>query len=163
MIRACAEAIPLPDHSVDLITVATALHWFDPQPARVEFRRILKPGGWLAVLGNNVIGNKNHEAFEALLTPENGVSPTRPAMPADRQPFSFYYARQGFQKLTFPNFFQEDWEHFFGGLLSNSSAPDEDHPLYPNFEQAARQIFDHLSQDGWLEMQCETELLIGQP
>src|SRR5262245_16285570 len=49
VIDGSAEATTLPDQSVDLITVAQAIHWFEPEPARAEFLRILKPGGWLAL------------------------------------------------------------------------------------------------------------------
>jgi len=39
----------LPDQSVDLVTVAQALHWFDLDSFYTEVRRVLKPGGLLAV------------------------------------------------------------------------------------------------------------------
>lgn len=45
-----AEAIPLPDGSVDAVTMADSFHWFDEQPAVAEIRRVLKPGGGVAVL-----------------------------------------------------------------------------------------------------------------
>jgi SAM-dependent methyltransferase len=45
-----AEALPLEDASVDLVTVADGFHWFDPQPALAEIRRVLRPGGTLAIL-----------------------------------------------------------------------------------------------------------------
>lgn len=45
-----AEAIPLPDASVDAVTVADAFHWFEPAQALAEIRRVLTPGGGLAVL-----------------------------------------------------------------------------------------------------------------
>jgi ubiquinone/menaquinone biosynthesis C-methylase UbiE len=45
-----AEAIPLPDDSVVAVTVADAFHWFDHAPALAEIRRVLRPGGGLAVL-----------------------------------------------------------------------------------------------------------------
>jgi SAM-dependent methyltransferase len=45
-----AEAIPLPDASVDAVTVADGFHWFDQAQALAEIRRVLRPGGGLAVL-----------------------------------------------------------------------------------------------------------------
>jgi SAM-dependent methyltransferase len=45
-----AEAIPLPDTSVAAVTVADAFHWFDHARALEEIRRVLRPGGGLAVL-----------------------------------------------------------------------------------------------------------------
>lgn len=38
----------LPSRSVDLVTVAQALHWFDRQAFYAEVKRVLKPGGVLA-------------------------------------------------------------------------------------------------------------------
>jgi SAM-dependent methyltransferase len=48
-----AEAIPLPDCSVAAVTVADAFHWFQPSPALREIRRVLQPGGGLAVLSSS--------------------------------------------------------------------------------------------------------------
>ena len=45
-----AEATNLPDASDDLITCFQAFHWFKPEPTLLEFRRILKPEGRLAVV-----------------------------------------------------------------------------------------------------------------
>ena len=46
-----AESIPLPDASVDLVTAAQALHWFDAAAFFSEARRVLAPGGAIAVWG----------------------------------------------------------------------------------------------------------------
>ncbi|MGI9240653.1 MAG: class I SAM-dependent methyltransferase [Verrucomicrobiales bacterium] len=46
-----AEASGLGDHSVDLVTVAQALHWFDFEKFYAEVARVLAPGGVLAVWG----------------------------------------------------------------------------------------------------------------
>src|SRR5215470_13340205 len=48
-----AEYTTLPDTSVDLISAAQAAHWFDRDKAIAEFRRILKPGGYLFLLWND--------------------------------------------------------------------------------------------------------------
>jgi len=45
-----AEAIPLTDRSVSAVMVADAFHWFDKPLALAEMRRVLRPGGGLAVL-----------------------------------------------------------------------------------------------------------------
>jgi SAM-dependent methyltransferase len=42
---AAAEVSGLPDTSVDAITVAQALHWFDLERFWVEIRRVARPGG----------------------------------------------------------------------------------------------------------------------
>lgn len=47
-----AEALPLDDASVDLVTVGQAFHWFDAPTALAEIRRVLRPGGGLAMIWN---------------------------------------------------------------------------------------------------------------
>ncbi len=48
--RVCpAEACDLNDRSIDLVTVAQALHWFDRPRFWAEVRRVLRPGGVIAV------------------------------------------------------------------------------------------------------------------
>jgi SAM-dependent methyltransferase len=47
-----AEALPFPDGSVDALTVAQAFHWFRADEALAEIRRVLRPGGGLALIWN---------------------------------------------------------------------------------------------------------------
>jgi SAM-dependent methyltransferase len=44
-----AEAIPLEDRSVDAVTVGNAFHHFERRAAFAEIRRVLRPGGVLAL------------------------------------------------------------------------------------------------------------------
>lgn len=46
-----AEELPVPDGSVDLLTAASAAHWFDQSRFLTEANRVLKPGGCMALLG----------------------------------------------------------------------------------------------------------------
>ncbi|XP_026127879.1 putative methyltransferase DDB_G0268948 isoform X1 [Carassius auratus] len=47
-----AEELPFPDGSVDLLTAATAAHWFDAERFIKEATRVLKPRGCLALFGD---------------------------------------------------------------------------------------------------------------
>jgi SAM-dependent methyltransferase len=47
-----AEAIPLPDASVDAVLAGHSMHWFDMDVAGSELARVLVPGGILAGLWN---------------------------------------------------------------------------------------------------------------
>lgn len=52
-IVARAERLPFPDRHFDLVVVGQAAHWFDLEPAAAEIRRVLRPGGKLALLWNH--------------------------------------------------------------------------------------------------------------
>jgi SAM-dependent methyltransferase len=51
-LRGRAEAIPLPDASVDGAFAGQAFHWFDRERALPELHRVVRPGGGLALLWN---------------------------------------------------------------------------------------------------------------
>ena len=52
-VNGTAEATTLPDRSMDFITAGQAFHWFDRIQTRKEFTRILKGGGWVALIWND--------------------------------------------------------------------------------------------------------------
>ena len=51
-VDASAENTSLPDYSVDMITAAQAFHWFDHEKTKLEFQRVLKPGGMVVLIWN---------------------------------------------------------------------------------------------------------------
>lgn len=51
-LQGSAEAIPLPDASVDAVLAGNAMHWFDMEVAAPEMTRVLVPEGILAGLWN---------------------------------------------------------------------------------------------------------------
>ncbi len=159
-INGCAEDTTLPDESVDVITVAQALHWFEPDETRREFRRILRPGGWLAVLWNRSTHQQLNEAFSELFTEANGWD-TKPATnPTPGQAIRHFLNDDCLQR-SFSVVEQETWEHFLGALRSDSHAPDECHPRYERFEQSARRVFDRFEKHGRLAVSFSTELRMG--
>ena len=52
VLEGTAESLPFEDHSVDVITVAQAFHWFDYDKALAEFARVLSRSGHLGLVWN---------------------------------------------------------------------------------------------------------------
>ena len=57
-----AEAIPLPDGSLDGAVSADAFHWFDGERAAVELHRVLRPGAGVVLMW--LIGAREASPFE---------------------------------------------------------------------------------------------------
>ncbi|KAJ8396348.1 hypothetical protein AAFF_G00019250 [Aldrovandia affinis] len=72
-----AEELPFPDGSVDLLTAASAAHWFHPEHFLREAARTLRPCGCMALLGytDNMglhygsCGDRLNSLFEEALLP----------------------------------------------------------------------------------------------
>lgn len=54
VLEGSAEATGLPPASVDVVSVAQAWHWVDPVAASAEAARILRPGGRIALVWNQL-------------------------------------------------------------------------------------------------------------
>jgi ubiquinone/menaquinone biosynthesis C-methylase UbiE len=60
LIHACAEQLPIASHNFDMVYCLNAIHHFDDPRAFIqEARRLLRPGGWLAVIGTNPRGRRD--------------------------------------------------------------------------------------------------------
>jgi SAM-dependent methyltransferase len=71
-----AQAIPLPNESVDAIVCAQAFHWFASVEALEEMHRVLKPGGKLGLVWN--VRDESVDwmaAVTAIITPFEGDAP----------------------------------------------------------------------------------------
>ncbi len=154
-----SEATTLADNSIDLITAAQAIHWFDPQAAKKEFHRILKPAGWLAICRNY---GTDHELGEALQDVYPVETDTETLMIGKSQPRSFYFEDGEYRRQEYPFKIQVTWEEFFGGVSTASFAPDEGSLLYAEFENGVRKVFDRFSSEGLILQQGVTELYLGQ-
>jgi SAM-dependent methyltransferase len=78
-----AEALPLPDDDVDVVTAAQAAHWFDPAPAAAEMARVLRPGGTVGLLWSLRDDRAPWVAALSAILAAEGVERFRPATVAD--------------------------------------------------------------------------------
>lgn len=93
-----ADRSGLPDSSTDLITVAQALHWFNLDQFYAEVRRVLKPGGIVAVWTYGVFRAEGTEAaaVQALLD-RFYYDTVGPCWPPERR-----HVENGYADLNFP-------------------------------------------------------------
>jgi SAM-dependent methyltransferase len=76
VVEGTAEAIPLPDASVDAVTVAQGFHWFDGPVALCEIHRVLRPGGALALVWNRrPLEHPVHAAIARIIEPHHREAP----------------------------------------------------------------------------------------
>lgn len=101
VLDASAEALPVPDGSFDVVTVGQAFHWFDTRASLGEIRRVLRPGGALALMwnlrderedwvrelgevikrhgGGKAKGAKQRQAWDAVINQAGGFTDVRSA------------------------------------------------------------------------------------
>lgn len=71
-----AQALPLPDASLDAIVCAQAFHWFATRATMDEFARVLKPGGRLGLVWNVRDESVDWVAeLTRIITPHEGDAP----------------------------------------------------------------------------------------
>lgn len=163
-IAGTAEDTTLPADSVDLIAAAQAFHWFDPEAARREFSRILKPQGWVVLICND--RRKQSTPFlrdyERLLlahgTDYRQVDHTR----IGDEELRTFFAPIEYRSACFDNIQVFDFDGLYGRLLSSSYAPAETDPGYPAMVKALRHIFDKHQIDGRVTFAYDTRVFYGQ-
>jgi len=93
-----ADASDLKDASVDLITVAQALHWFNLDAFYTEVRRVLKPGGLLVVLSYGVFQVECSDSHKVQSLLDRFYNSTiNKFWPAERR-----HVENGYAELAFP-------------------------------------------------------------
>ncbi len=161
-----AEATTLPDNSIDLITAGQAFHWFDPPATRVEFKRILKAGGWVALIWNKRPEGEFHvlDAYSDMLqrySPEYDLVRRRDDSAAAGM--SVLYGDNGYREFSLPHLQALSYDAFWGRLMSSSYTPLLGQPGHDEIRIRSREIFDEYAVDGILEFPYETQLFLGQP
>jgi SAM-dependent methyltransferase len=149
-----AEAIGLPEASVDLITVAQAMHWFDLEKTKAEFARILRPDGFCAVLYNNrrLGGDAFHEGYEALLR-EFGIDYLAVKdQHMGRKRLAAFFAPEPMESASFENAQSFDYAGLEGRILSSSYMPQPGQARFAEMQDATRRLFADTSRDGVVTM-----------
>ncbi len=162
-ISGTAENTGLDARSIDLITAAQSFHWFDLDICRQEFRRILKPDGFSALIWNQrKTDSPFQNAYDRLLekyVPEYGSANHRNI---DDTVIRKFFGNDSFKLFIFYNVQRFDFEGLAGRMLSSSYTPTPDNPRYGSLMAGLKALFEMHSQDNHVMFEYETRLFIGK-
>jgi ubiquinone/menaquinone biosynthesis C-methylase UbiE len=158
-----AEATTLPEHNLDVVTAAQAAHWFDRVQARREFARILKPGGWLALLWNERVtdATKFLRDYEQLLL-TYGTDYQDIRHEHTTRAVNEFFDPAPFQERVFESRQEFDYTGVEGRLLSSSYVPGPDHPQHSLMLHELRRIFADSAVKGRVSFEYKTRLYFGR-
>ncbi|MEO7908559.1 MAG: class I SAM-dependent methyltransferase [Roseiflexaceae bacterium] len=159
-----AEATTLGEHSVDIITAGQAFHWFDHAKSRAEFARILRPGGWVALVWNERQADSTPflQAYEQLLRTYSSEYETLNHRQIDRATSAAFFAPGTFALQTFANTQIFDFEGVKGRLLSSSYTPAPGQPTYQPMLDELATIFQQCQVDSTVAFEYDTNVYYGR-
>ena len=163
-VNGAAEATTLANCSVDFVTAGQAFHWFDREYARKEFARILKPGGWVALIWNERLTGTSPflRTYEDLLHQYGTDYAAVDHRNVDTNAITAFFAPQPFTLREFENRQVFDYDGVEGRLLSSSYTPEPNHPNYQPMLGALRALFDKYQINGNVSFDYVTRLYFGR-
>lgn len=148
-----AEATGLGDASADLVLCAQSYHWFEPAAACIEFGRILKPDGRLALLWNDADeGDPISKGYYDLVREaSDGVGPTSHQTVARDPHVAPPFDDQSIRRYRFRNAQRFDESALIGRAMSASYVPKSGERA-ERLREALRNLHRaHAAPDGFVE------------
>jgi SAM-dependent methyltransferase len=163
-VAAPAEATTLPSASVNWVTAAQAFHWFDVGRCRIEFARILRPGGRIALLWNNRREDtpfladyeqflRRHAIDYAAVKHQNVECDGR---------LERFFGPGGYARRSFANEQVFDFDGLRGRTLSSSYMPGDDHPGCAAILADLERIFRRHAVEGRVLFAYQTRMYVGR-
>jgi len=156
-----AEETALADRSIDIIIAGQAFHWFDAEKTRVEFKRILKPGGSVILMWNErkLSSTPFLKDYENMLlkfgTDYNEIRHEN----TDEKVFDKFFS--DYKIKYFDNEQVFDFNGVKGRLLSSSYIPAETDPYYLPMLDNLKEIYDKHNIKGKVTIEYNTKIVAG--
>jgi SAM-dependent methyltransferase len=163
-VEGSAEATTLENSSVHLVVAGQAFHWFDAVKSRMEFARILKPGGYCLLIWNDRRTESTpflHD-YEALLQEYSTDYKEVNHKNIDAPRLDAFFGKEKWKEKVFPNYQHFDFEGLKGRLLSSSYAPAAGHPKHEPMLKALQELFAKHEQNGTVTIDYDTRLFYGK-
>ncbi|MBW7457773.1 class I SAM-dependent methyltransferase [Paenibacillus sepulcri] len=162
-VEGSAEHTTLPDQSVDSAVSAQAFHWFDIGQAKLEFARIMKPGGIAALIWNRRRTDSDDFAAaydELLMRYASDYDKVKHTRLGPEQYASFFRDGQyNLELFAYQQLF--NMEELEGRTASSSYTPLPGHPDHASFKAQLQQLFNDYQKDGKVAFKYKTEVFYG--
>ncbi|MGN0553753.1 MAG: class I SAM-dependent methyltransferase [Oscillospiraceae bacterium] len=163
VIEAPAEKTGIPEHTIDLVTAATAFHWFDAAQFKAECMRILTPNGRAAIIFNEKIMNdvvRERDEISRIYCGYKGH-----AGRLSHQESDAFLRNEFFSEVEYVEFEQSvsyDEYSFVGDALSRSYALQPDDVGYDGFVWELQQLFRKMNDFGSIEIKYKVTCYLGR-
>ena len=162
-VNGTADTTTLASGSVEVIFCAQAFHWFNHESTRSEWRRILRPNGFAALVWNNVdYGGAFGQKYLAVLR-EVGTR-TREVQEASlgAQTSNVLFPPGCAEVVKLPNEQQLDLDGFIGRTVSNSFMPKPGDARFSEMVQRLEQLFAEHQRSNLVRIGYATVAISGQ-
>lgn len=159
-----AESTGLASASVDLLTAAQAMHWFDLSAAKKEFSRILRSGGWCVVVYNErrMGGDRFHDGYEDLMVSYGIDYQLLRKQTVEESKLRAFFSPARMLRHSLPNLQRLDLEALLGRVVSSSYMPGPGHPRFPSLLEAVERLFRKNQTNGTVDLEYECVISCGQ-
>jgi SAM-dependent methyltransferase len=162
-IEGSAEHSTLANESVDFVIAGQAFHWFRPPEARLEFARILKPGGWTVLVWHDrdIDSKPFLRAYEAFLRKHAAdYEQVTHKYLASYDALQRFFAPDPVQLIKQRNEQRLDFDGLRGRLLSSSYIPKSGE-RHDAMMQALPTLFEEHAVEDHVVLEYETKIYYG--
>lgn len=161
-VNGTAENTNLQPHVADWVVSAQAFHWFDRVACKKEFKRILSPGGFVALIWNERLANTSFgKDYDALLQQHAIDYVTVDHRQIDLKSIKEFFGNGFCDCRSFSNHQDMDFESLTGRVASSSYMPE---PGTTGFDQLSidlKSLFDQYQKNDVVRIQYETKVYVG--
>lgn len=163
IVNAPAESTGIAPNSIDLVTAATAFHWFDKEKFKTECQRIFTPKGRLVLVWNNHRENDFMHERDRVFLKYCGICNS--ASGSTEKEGDLFLRNEYFSEMEYfsvKHGMLMDEEQFVGYSLSHSYSLKKGDENYEKFAEKLREIVRKFQRDGRVEVPYETTCYLGK-
>ncbi|MCW5959481.1 MAG: class I SAM-dependent methyltransferase [Pyrinomonadaceae bacterium] len=158
-----SEKTTLDPESIDIIIAAQAFHWFDREATPREFRRILKKGGFCALIWNErqLTSNRFLREYESILV-EFGIDYNEVRHENVTPEILEKVFGTPFKLEILANSQTLDFDGMLGRILSSSYMPSPEHPRFNELTEKLKSLFAEHQKSGKIQLLYNTNIFYTQ-